>query len=115
MRRLFRIIWISSYGMAATHIVHRLFSWISLSTWAQNWMERTRCLIRRQASIVHNIALLWVSAFLACVECTTNRVYEWQSRALSVMPCGVFHSHESAIIILGESEGMYNYASLVLS
>lgn len=49
--------------------------------------------------------ILVLSSLIASVEDVLTRIFEWESRILSVSPCGVYMARESAIVIVGGGDG----------
>lgn len=57
-------------------------------------------------SAAHAIFLVCLEAALAALERLFTAIFDCESRLLSVPPCGVFPSEQSAIVILGDADGM---------
>ena len=66
-----------------------------------NWVSTTLAFPERRMHSYCRSWLLVLSSLIAYVDDTLTRIFEWESRILSVSPCGVYMARESAIVIIG--------------
>lgn len=71
-----------------------------------DWRGGSRSQSHRAVVAIQKCGLLLLTAVVALLEQVSARIFEWESMILSSTPCGVFKVQESAILILGEADGM---------
>lgn len=79
---------------------------IPLLKYAVERSKRKGSQLHRHIERMFDIALLLLNTTLETLERRSARVYAWFSNVLSVTPSGMYMPQDSAVVILGDIDGM---------
>ncbi|GJE95172.1 hypothetical protein PsYK624_113530 [Phanerochaete sordida] len=101
--------------MIVLQILHHLLASIPLVRVIVGWSTREGLHLHRHLERSLRAALLSLNSSLATSERLASRLYAWLSYMLSGMPCGVYKPQDSAVVILGDIDGLGRAVALSFS